>query len=144
MLDIFPTLVDLLGLPSIPQCETRRQILCTEGRSRLGSYTDVENSFAISQYPRPSLYPEKHSDQPRLDNVRYMGYSIKTNTHRYTEWVGYNTTSFRPYWDQVVAIEMYNHTSDPEEHFNQADNKKFDATKGLLRDLLRKNLLIED
>ena len=29
MLDIFPTLVDLLDLPSIPKCQNRRQALCT-------------------------------------------------------------------------------------------------------------------
>ena len=73
-----------------------------------------------------------------------MGYSIKTRTYRYTEWVQYNTTSFRPHWDQVVAKEMYDHTLDPEEHFNQADNEEFDVVKKLLSDMLHRNLVIED
>ena len=77
LLDLFPTLADLCGLPPVPACPANSAgvKLCTQGRS-LGDYVSSgvhqrSLSFAFSQYPRPSRYPSFRSDQPRLNEIRY-------------------------------------------------------------------------
>merc|ERR1711879_1084199 len=39
----------------------------------------------------------------------HMGYSVRTDVWRYTEWVAWNGTTLKPIWDQVVARELYDH-----------------------------------
>jgi arylsulfatase A-like enzyme len=59
---------------------------------------------AFSQYPRP----EKKA----------MGYSIRTDAYRYTEWsTGWET----PATATVIARELYDHVRDPRETINLAD-----------------------
>ena len=48
----------------------------------------------------------KHAD------IDAMGYSVRTQDWRYTEWVRWNHTAFLPNWKQVVGRELYNHTGD--------------------------------
>jgi hypothetical protein len=36
-----------------------------------------------------------------------MGYSVRTDGWRYTEWVAWNQTSLAPIWSDVVARELY-------------------------------------
>lgn len=89
LVDVFPTLVDLAGLPHIPSCDGSNEICCTEGKSLIES---SESSFAISQYPRPGLLPTEHpnSDAPKLHQIQIMGYSLRTQQFRYTAWVGFD------------------------------------------------------
>ncbi|KAJ8724811.1 hypothetical protein PYW07_015769 [Mythimna separata] len=88
LVDIFPTLVDLSGLShDIPKCGNKDKfILCFEGKSLKPLMIDHSKAFgkyvAISQYPRPSVYPQKNSDKPRLKNIKIMGYSIRTKRYR--------------------------------------------------------------
>lgn len=105
LVDVFPTLVDLAGLPKIDKCERNRsKELCTEGKSMFGSLTndpeddgDLDVSWAISQYPRPGTYPtiKPDSDRPRLNKIKVMGYSIKTNRYRYTDWIIFHARTLK-------------------------------------------------
>ena len=36
-----------------------------------------------------------------------MGYSVRTDGWRYTEWVAWNQTTLAPIWSDVVARELY-------------------------------------
>ena len=108
LLDLMPTLVDLAKLPSVPMCYKHDEMVrtCTEGKSlhRLFHRNSVQNwnsglsplsinetmlswSFAFSQYPRPSKEPRVNSDQPQDNDIKYMGYSIRSRRYRYTRWV---------------------------------------------------------
>ena len=42
-----------------------------------------------------------------------MGYSVRSRTYRYTEWVRFNRRSFKPVWSSVEAAELYDHSVDP-------------------------------
>ena len=42
-----------------------------------------------------------------------MGYSIRTDSWRYTAWVGWNGTALQPRWDDVNATELYSHVLKP-------------------------------
>lgn len=102
--DIYPTLCALAGLP-IPKD--------LEGISMaplLEKPTHPWKTAAFSQYPRAGG----------------MGYSIRTDRYRYTEW--------RDGEGKVTARELYDHQEDPAENVNRAGDP---AQKGTLRDLER-------
>jgi len=46
--------------------------------------------------------------------IDFMGYSIRTTEWRYTEWVRWNKKPpyFGPLWDQVFAVELWDHRTD--------------------------------
>ena len=70
---------------------------------------------AMSQYPRPSTTPSIHpdSDQPRLTETVAMGYSLRSLCYRYTSWVAFNATTFKPDFSTVYGSELYDHRWDP-------------------------------
>lgn len=80
----------------------------------------LPETVAFTQYPRPSLYPtlKPNSDKPRLKDIKIMGYSIRTDRYRYTEWVKFDNTNCTPIWDDIYAAELYDHLIDPEENSN--------------------------
>src|SRR5690606_10027333 len=59
---------------------------------------------AFSQFPRPWFYRK----QPEV-----MGYSVRTDRYRYTEWQDFKT-------GEVQARELYDHQKDPLETKNIA------------------------
>lgn len=146
LLDIFPTLVDLSGLSdNIPKCNHMdKSLLCFEGKSlkRLmtGDSNIFGNYFALSQYPRPSVYPQKNSDKPRLKDIQIMGYSIRSKRYRYTEWVSFNNTLFTIDWNITYGLELYDHIIDPEESNNLYLVHKYKNIKQYLSKLLRSHV----
>jgi iduronate 2-sulfatase len=114
LLDIFPTLCDLAGLPIPSDLEgvSLRPIL-------ENPRTEVRQ-FARSQYPRGS-------------NV--MGYAIKTDRFRYVEWT--DTRS-----GEVLARELYDHFIDGQENINQAGNPGYQSEMPRLAGLLRQSRAI--
>ncbi|MHC4672000.1 MAG: sulfatase [Planctomycetota bacterium] len=99
--DIYPTLCELCSLP-VPQG--------LEGISLVPVMNDPNRPWkkaAFSQYPRRS---------------NLMGYSMKTDRYRYTEWTQAS--------QQPAGIELYDHKNDPQENVNLAnrpENKKLVA-----------------
>jgi arylsulfatase A-like enzyme len=95
--DIYPSLCDLAGLPEPSG---------TEGESFAKLLDDPTKPFkkaAISQYPRQK---------------DMMGYSIRTDRYRYTEWVKASDHT------KVTARELYDHQTDPGETKNIANDAK--------------------
>ena len=79
----------------------------------LADPTAVVKDAAITQHPRPA-YPPGRSDPDA------MGYSLRTERFRYTEWRDFSTGS-------VEAVELYDHEVDPGEMTNLARQKKYSA-----------------
>lgn len=81
---------------------------------------EQSQTVAFTQYPRPGSYPNSkvNSDKPRLKDINIMGYSIRTDRYRYTEWVKFNNTICKPVWNKQTAAELYDHLLDPEENSN--------------------------
>ncbi|XP_069704069.1 iduronate 2-sulfatase isoform X2 [Periplaneta americana] len=144
LVDIFPTLVELVGLPSVPPlCPINSSLteFCTEGVSVVPLIQDAvirkvhgnysRNLFTerkwktgvFSQYPRPGMFPtlKPNSDKPRLKEIKIMGYSLRTLSNRYTEWVLFDRQNLKPDWKHVMARELYDYQLDPEENMNLAD-----------------------
>ena len=85
LLDVYPTLVDLCGLPAPTGLEGRSLRPWLESPGRAGP------AAAFSQFSRPWPY----RNQPAA-----MGYAVRTATHRYIEWRRFGTRD-------VVARELY-------------------------------------
>ncbi|XP_052127808.1 iduronate 2-sulfatase isoform X2 [Frankliniella occidentalis] len=133
LLDIFPTLVDIVGIEGgVPKCiNGYTDIFCTDGRSLKPLFDKTEYKIvkwrvgAFSQYPRPGDYPSLNpdSDQPHQQDIKVMGYSVRTSRHRYTEWVKFDTKTMTPNWTKVYGSELYDHVIDPNENLNLGDRE---------------------
>ena len=66
---------------------------------------------ALTQHPRPAYYDREPGKVPS-----HMGYSIRTATHRYTEWRDWRT-------GKTTARELYDHQQDPAETRNLAADR---------------------
>lgn len=103
LIDLFPTLVDVARLPEVPKCkhsinyDEDENLTCTEGKSLFHANNDGADEFAFSQYPRPGPYPSKapDSDQPKLREIKIMGYTIRSKQFRYTAWIKFNNKKFK-------------------------------------------------
>lgn len=114
LVDLYPTLVDLAGLPQ-PSTEN------LEGKT-LAQYFDNPNSeslvnYSLSQFPR---CPRNLTTQWKGNGCMYtnredfyaMGYSIRTDRFRYTEWLRWNGTTLQGNWSNVIGVELYDHQED--------------------------------
>ena len=69
---------------------------------------------------------------PAEKDIRYMGYSVRWREGRgdpgwrCTAWLGWNMTRVPRYdMEDVVGLELYDHSSDPGENFNLAGEKYY-------------------
>ena len=107
-MDIYPTLCELCDLP-LPEG--------LEGTSFVPLLDEPDRPWkeaAFSQYPRG----------------KYMGYSMRTQRHRYTEWglLG----------EKPIAVELYDHDKDPDENLNLAGRPENKDLVSALSDKLRR------
>ncbi len=112
--DLYPTLCDLAGLP-IPNG--------LPGHSVMFALKDPNQQWAKAAY----------SQWPRYDSNRTMGYTMRTDRYRYTEW-GENGK---------IGIELYDHQVDPGENINlapHADKKLLEILSKALHDAGRSDL----
>ncbi|XP_030621222.1 iduronate 2-sulfatase [Chanos chanos] len=128
LVDLFPTLSYLAGLNPPHRCPNPsfHVQLCTEGFNLAYLFKHPEThidheSYAFSQYPRPSDSIQQNSDLPDLADIRIMGYSVRSNDFRYTLWVTFDPVHFRANLSDIHAGELYVRSEDPGE-----DNNIFD------------------
>ena len=149
--DLFPTLVELAGFPPLNVCpENSSKIeLCTEGMSMVPLMKDPISAQwktgAFSQYPRckPGHQPRRNSHQMchqekknKKDTI--MGYTVRTERFRYTEWVRFSLKpSYKIHWGDVRATELYDHDNDPQEDFNLVDESSFRSDVEAMSEILR-------
>ncbi len=110
LLDLYPTLVELAGLP---------RPAGLEGQSLVPLLRDPAAEFkpaAVTQHPRPAYYNRGSGGGSGSGSAGVpdaMGYSVRTPSHRYTEWRDWQT-------GQTLARELYDHAADPGESVNLA------------------------
>ena len=102
--DVYPTLLDLLQLPA-------------------PSYLDGKSLVPIIKNPKAAVHEFAVSQYPRPDNI--MGYTIRTDRYRYTEWIK-DYKSYQPYdAGKVVARELYDYRKDPNELVSEISNPAY-------------------
>ena len=120
LLDLYPTLTELCGLPA------------REGLQGKSLSTILQNpqapfkGFALSQFIRP------YSALQNEGKIQTMGYTLRTDRYRYTEWYPFKT-------DSIVARELYDHRNDPGETENieaQTSKTLLDSLHNQLRTLI--------
>lgn len=99
LLDLYPTLVELCGIEAPRQLEGTSLVPLLDDPAR-----DLKRAV-LTQTPRPNY--------PRGKRPEIMGYSIRSDRFRYTEWRDFQTSAVR-------ARELYDHESDPQETVNLA------------------------
>ena len=112
-LDLFPTLVDLCGLPGPTGLE---------GRSLAPLLTNPATAIkaaAFTQHPRPAYFDRESTSTPQA-----MGVSIRTATVRYTEWRDWTT-------GRTLARELYDAQADPGETHNRVDDPQLQDAQRL-------------
>lgn len=91
LLDLYPTLAELCGLP-VPEGLGGRSL-----RPNLADPAAPGSAGALSQFPRPWGAGN--------GKFLHMGYAVRTPTHRYVEWRRLGTSD-------VVARELYSYSGD--------------------------------
>jgi len=105
LLDLYPTLADLAGLPSPDHLEGESL------RPILKDPRATVKPAAFTWHPRPA-YPSEQ------DPLEAIGYSMRTDRFRYTEWRSAKDGA-------VIARELYDHQDDPDETINRADDARY-------------------
>ena len=103
LLDIYPTLAAMAKLP--PPAGVEGKSLVPVLQNTLAEVHDG----VLTQHPRPAYY----TDAPQT-----MGYSLRTDHFRYTEWRDWNSGT-------VTARELYDHRRDALETVNLAGNPEY-------------------
>ncbi|MEZ4987796.1 MAG: sulfatase [Saprospiraceae bacterium] len=122
LLDVFPTLFAITGVAPSSQ---------TQGISLLplldsDATTTVEKDYAMSAYPRQK---------------KTMGYSIRTDRYRYTEWHTNDYHSTKPYdAANLVGVELYDYEKDPQESINLAIDKAYAPVVANMQQKLKAHL----
>jgi iduronate 2-sulfatase len=107
LIDIFPTLTELCGLPSPPKLEGTSLVPVLKD-----SGVSVKNA-ALTQHPRPALY--WGGGPQALPQV--MGYALTTDRWSYHEWRDFKS-------GETIAIELYDQKTDPLETVNLAGTRE--------------------
>jgi arylsulfatase A-like enzyme len=103
LVDVYPTLAELAGLPAPDGLEG------LSFKPVLDNPTRTWKTAAFSQFPRSPA------------RKKLMGYTMRTNRYRLTSWVERDDVS------KVAAIELYDHINDPQENTNIAGKSENEA-----------------
>jgi iduronate 2-sulfatase len=100
LIDLFPTLIEMAGLPKQPGLDGTSLVPLLKNGSSIGK------NAAFTQHPRPA-----YADRTPTGLPDAMGTSIRTDHIRYTQW--------RRWGDgQLLAEEWYDHRTDAQERVN--------------------------
>ena len=120
LLDLFPTLVDLCGLPKPGGLEGVSLVPTLIQPNRF------VKTAAFTQHPRPAYYDREPDKQPKA-----MGVSVRTATVRYTEWRDWKS-------GEVIGRELYDNAQEPAELHSRVDDPQFAKAQREAESLLRK------
>lgn len=118
LVDLYPTLVDLTGLPAPPHLM---------GHSLRPMLDDAEAS--IRESALTVTWSRAHGTRSGLRPWRAKGYTIRTPRFRYTEWEGGRH-----------GAELYDYVTDPYEHVNLVGTPENAEVEAYLRGLLRRRV----
>lgn len=126
LLDVYPTLADLAGLPVPSGVQGQSMAPLIRGQSKVGK------TSAYSQFIRNANLTHTTNQQATV-----MGQAVRTERFRLVRWIERSA----PY--KLLALELYDHVLDPEETVNRASNTNYQNTITELSVLLDKNFTLK-
>lgn len=117
LIDIYPTLAELCGL------QAPAALQGTSVAAHLSDASLPGKKAAYSQYPRK---------EASTGGERLMGYTMRTNRYRYTEWLRTNHS--------LHDAELYDHQADPHESHNVGRLEKNKKTIAILSARMHRDL----
>ena len=118
LIDLFPTLTELCGLPK-PEGLAGHSLVPV-----LNDPRQQVKTAAITQHPRPAYYDRTEKGRPDA-----MGYSLRSDRVRYTEWRDWET-------GKILARELYDHQNDPGELRNAIGDAELAAVVAEAKQML--------
>jgi iduronate 2-sulfatase len=118
LVDLYPTLQDLCDLPKVEPIEGQP----LQGRSLapvLRNPSHEVREAAFSQIMRPAY--------SKLPDREAMGYTIRTDRYRFTQWAKWVDGMIRPDMEKILAEELYDLNSDPQELNNLAQRPQLNT-----------------
>ena len=150
LIDIFPSMTELAGVDVPKMCpEDQSDILtCVEGSSVAPLLKDPTKQWkkaAFSQYARPGTGLHQIPGHPPFDNDEHdenvMGYTVRTDQYRFTEWYRFNRITAVPNFKEIWGTELYDHTKPTvffnDENTNLAKKPEMKSTVTELRKILQ-------
>jgi iduronate 2-sulfatase len=120
LVDLYPTLCELAGIPVPPELE---------GTSFLPLLSNPRRAWKQAAFCHYVQRPKV-----TLDNQCYIGYSMTTERYHYVQWHSWDQATERA--GQQVAVELYDHRTDPQENVNVAGQPPYaDDLKQLAQQL---------
>ena len=121
LVDLFPTAFELANVPQSPQTDGKSLVpLLDDDQS-----TNIAMDYAYHQYARG----------------KRMGYSVRTDRYRYTEWHDNNYRSYDPYKEEnIIGRELYDYESDPLETKNWVNDAAYASIVKELKAKLKSHL----
>jgi iduronate 2-sulfatase len=117
-IDLYPSLVQLATGATVSRCPlgdaaSRQTAVCTEGLSFAPLLVPALAATSTTMVAPSQWKSAAFSQYARLEEA-VMGYSVRVNRFRYTEWVTFNASSNAikqsgPNWDHNVGVELYVH-----------------------------------
>ncbi|TMM29073.1 sulfatase [Polaribacter aestuariivivens] len=121
LVDLFPTVFDLAGVSQHSQTDGKSLVPLLDNDSA----TKVAMDYAYHQYARG----------------KRMGYSVRTDRYRYTEWHDNKYRSYQSYKeDNIVGRELYDYEKDPLETKNFVKDKDYKKIVNELKEKLKSYL----
>ncbi len=121
LIDLFPTVFELANVKQSPQTDGKSLVPLLDNNKS----TTVNMDYAYHQYKRQ----------------KKMGYAIRTERYRYTEWHDNNYRSYNTYNnDNIAGIELYDYVNDPLETRNLINDDAYKAITKQLKAKLKNHL----
>ena len=114
MLDVYPTLVELAGLPQVASCngmDPDPSTHCLHGRSYASAFgvgSSPKRDFAIMQWPYAD-YANPAAPATRTPQLAQgtMAYAIRNRDYRYIVNMKYDAKKYVPIWTEQVSQQLY-------------------------------------
>jgi len=122
--DLYKTVASLAGVPDVEEGVEGIDL------SPLFENKDLPlRTASFSQYSRcpeagePVYYHPNCEEVPK-EKIGVMGYSVRDQLWRYTEWFKWNGTSLKAEWDEPsVGRELYSHSGDDGVNYDKFENQ---------------------
>lgn len=121
LVDMFPTLFQLANVPPSKQCQGKSLYPLLDKDPT----TQLDENFAHHQYKRKNI----------------MGYAIRNERYRYTEWHDNNYRSYLPYVEtNIVGRELYDYKVDSLETINLVNSPEYKRVVEKMKETLKNYL----